>query len=373
MQITQKLIDKNFNKGRTSNIKWIAIHKQEGNGSLYGWFMNPSAKVSSHYWVSKSGTVEQYIEDDSTAWCTYGINGASIGIEHEGLANDVVTDAEYQSSMELVAMLCQKYNIPARYVNRDGIIAGQSGVVIHRDVPNNSTSCPANVDYMRIINGANSIINGTNMFDFKLDLNGKDTVLTIISGSCNADATVKNLNSGWVGTVRVNGGVGHTAVLNSDTGASLYEISLNGITHQLNNLPVVDYKTQLDILQGRFDTLYAESQAKDTQISSLNASVTDLNTKLGSSTKQVEDLLLKGNELDGQFSEYKTQSEADKKSLEESISLKETSLQAEIGNNQRLQEELRVCQAGSMGGQTSTVAEAFRKLLNWITNLFKKN
>jgi len=73
MQITKKLIQRNYTKGRRGNkILQVMIHTYGGKGtSLYNWFNSVKSRASAHYAVLKSGVVEQYVEEKNTACRTY--------------------------------------------------------------------------------------------------------------------------------------------------------------------------------------------------------------------------------------------------------------------------------------------------------------
>lgn len=131
-------------------------------------------------------------------------------------------------------------------------------------------------------------------------------------------------------------------------------------------------QTQLNVLQGRFDTLYAESQSKDTQITNLNNSINDLNTRLALSVVQVEKLTSELNKLDGEFAVYRTQSEATQKSLEADIASKQTEIDALTADNKRLQEELRLYKISNVGSGTNVLVQIFLKIIDWIKGLFNK-
>ncbi|MBL7497528.1 N-acetylmuramoyl-L-alanine amidase [Frankia sp. CNm7] len=78
-------------------------HVQQGNGSLFGWFNNPASEVSSHLWVSKGGTVEQYVELDRKAWAQADGNPYWISVECEGYDTEDYTPIQVQRLAELYA------------------------------------------------------------------------------------------------------------------------------------------------------------------------------------------------------------------------------------------------------------------------------
>lgn len=131
----------------------------EGNHdrSLYTYFQGDHF-VSSHYYVTFSGKIEQYVLDRDIAYHARDYNSYSIGIEHQdsGYFNDdnaKYTDAQYEASARLIASLCEKYTIPIEIIekvpNRNGIPTDQPGILLHRTIA--SKKCPGALDYKRII------------------------------------------------------------------------------------------------------------------------------------------------------------------------------------------------------------------------------
>lgn len=124
----------NFTTGRKGR-KIIAIVNHITAGLMPGtlsWLRNPKAKASAHYLVTKKGEIYQLVADQDTAWHA-GIvlkpdwplydgknpNFYTIGIEHEALAGEGLTEAQYQATRLLHLALAVKYNIP---IDADHII-----------------------------------------------------------------------------------------------------------------------------------------------------------------------------------------------------------------------------------------------------------
>ncbi len=128
----------NFRKGRGGNTP-IAIVVHIMDGYLRGtdaWFNDPKSQVSAHYGVGKNGEIHQYVAETDTAfhagivdhptWTlirpgaspgTYiNPNYYTIGIEHEGFAQDVWPPAQINASAALIAEVAARWNI-ARNVN----------------------------------------------------------------------------------------------------------------------------------------------------------------------------------------------------------------------------------------------------------------
>jgi len=117
---------------RTTSITDVAIHDMEGyfNYTAYTLFQNCSNNVSSHYCIrSSDGFIVQLISEDKKAWHIGAGNNYSIGIEHEGFANDAswYTEEMYQSSAALVVDITQSgYGIdPTTCYNGPSNVNGQ--------------------------------------------------------------------------------------------------------------------------------------------------------------------------------------------------------------------------------------------------------
>ena len=132
----------NFRRGRPAGFKPEAIVIHIGEGSLRSidmQFNDPNARVSAHYCVSKSGDIHQYVDEKDTAFHAGTIdkpawsglkpgkapgtfinpNFYTIGIEHEGFADDQWPDAQLATSAALVGEIAQRWSIPLDAGPRD--------------------------------------------------------------------------------------------------------------------------------------------------------------------------------------------------------------------------------------------------------------
>jgi N-acetyl-anhydromuramyl-L-alanine amidase AmpD len=148
MTIIKKMVS-NFNTGR-SGYKPEAIVLHIMAGTLPGtdaWFLNPASQVSAHYGIGKNGEIHQYVNEQDTAWhagrvdaptwkgIKVGINPNlyTIGIEHEGQADDVWPEAQKEASAALIREICKRWEIP---IDRDHIIG-------HYEIYSKKPNCPA--------------------------------------------------------------------------------------------------------------------------------------------------------------------------------------------------------------------------------------
>ncbi|MDD3270256.1 MAG: N-acetylmuramoyl-L-alanine amidase [Syntrophomonadaceae bacterium] len=116
----------NYRAGRKGR-KIIAIVNHITAGLMPGtlsWLRNPQAQASAHYLVTKTGAVYQMVKDEDTAWHAGIVNKPNwplydgnnpnyytLGIEHEALAGEALSEAQYQASLELHRQLVQEWGI----------------------------------------------------------------------------------------------------------------------------------------------------------------------------------------------------------------------------------------------------------------------
>jgi N-acetyl-anhydromuramyl-L-alanine amidase AmpD len=106
----------NYGVGRSASITHVAEHIAQGSyAGTISWFQNCSASVSAHYVVrSSDGQVTQMVRESDTAWHVASHNSYSIGIEHEGYADNCAwyTTAMYNGSSLLTRDIADSRGIP---------------------------------------------------------------------------------------------------------------------------------------------------------------------------------------------------------------------------------------------------------------------
>ncbi len=106
----------NYGAGRSSAVTHVAEHIAQGSyAGTISWFKNCSASVSAHYVVrSSDGQVTQMVLESDTAWHVASHNSYSIGIEHEGFADNCAwyTTAMYNGSSALTRDIADSHGIP---------------------------------------------------------------------------------------------------------------------------------------------------------------------------------------------------------------------------------------------------------------------
>lgn len=79
----------------------LVLHVQQGNNSLAGYFANPNNGVLSHFWISKTGVVEQYKDGAHQSWAQMAGNATYHSVETEGFANEPLTTQQVSALADL--------------------------------------------------------------------------------------------------------------------------------------------------------------------------------------------------------------------------------------------------------------------------------
>ena len=136
----------------------IVIHVMEGTlAGTDAWFRRRDSKVSAHYGVGRGGELHQYVDEGDTAWHAgrksadapwpllkprVNPNYYTIGIEHEGRADDPWSDAMYGASAALIVQICHRWDIPI----------ARSRIIGHREIYTAKT-CPGSRASLRRLVG----------------------------------------------------------------------------------------------------------------------------------------------------------------------------------------------------------------------------
>jgi hypothetical protein len=115
------------------------MHQQVGDGSLYGFFNNPAAQVSAHFWVGKRGEVEQYVDTETVAWHAKHLNGAYVGVECEGFPEQALTEPQVDGFADIMAEGHDRHGWPLYLVEA----AYGRGLGYHRMTGGVNTACPS--------------------------------------------------------------------------------------------------------------------------------------------------------------------------------------------------------------------------------------
>lgn len=126
-----RLISKSYISGlRITSYNRINLHVAAGYGSLYGFFNQPK-RASSHFWVAKSGLVEQYVDTQYRAEADLHGNDATVSIETES-KGEAWTEQQVQSLVNLCIWICNTHAIPKQLAQNAHLGATSKGISWHR-------------------------------------------------------------------------------------------------------------------------------------------------------------------------------------------------------------------------------------------------
>lgn len=95
----------------------VILHSAAGRGSLYKFFLN-SSNLESHFWVSETGVIEQYISTNVRADANLNANSFAISIETESsvTATERWSPAQAAAIVKLVTWICDTHGIPKKQI-----------------------------------------------------------------------------------------------------------------------------------------------------------------------------------------------------------------------------------------------------------------
>lgn len=159
----------------------IVIHIMAGTlAGTDSWFSQRRSQVSAHYGIGRKGDIHQYVDESDSAWhagrryaptwalIKDGVNPNlyTIGLEHEGHAEDAWPDAMYAASARLLQDICLRWGIPV----------DRAHVVGHREIYSRKV-CPGDeVDLDRLVRLARSAAQHPDRYNF-IPANGKVTAV----------------------------------------------------------------------------------------------------------------------------------------------------------------------------------------------------
>lgn len=99
----------------------LVLHVAQGNGSLFGWFDNPSSQASSTWWAGKKGQREQYGDPDTQRfWAQAAGNRTYHSIETEGYTTEPLTPAQLETVAQALAAGHTRYGWPLQLASKPG-------------------------------------------------------------------------------------------------------------------------------------------------------------------------------------------------------------------------------------------------------------
>lgn len=130
--VLRKPLVRNYTNARRKVTDAIVLHVAAGEAaSLQGWFNNPRAGASSHFYVRRDGTVEQYLPIDRISWSGVRSDQRAISIETQGMGHGEWTAAQINAIVKIVRYCRDKYpTIPARQMTSSK--RTEKGIGYHR-------------------------------------------------------------------------------------------------------------------------------------------------------------------------------------------------------------------------------------------------
>jgi len=142
----------NFTPGRQGwSVEAIVLHMMQGTlRGTTAWFQQETSEVSAHYGVGKNGEIDKYVRTGDTAWHAGevieptaklvttvhpGVNPNlwTVGVEHEGMSGDPLTEPQYQASLWLLRQIRQQWR---------GIPADRDHILLHHEINARHAQCP---------------------------------------------------------------------------------------------------------------------------------------------------------------------------------------------------------------------------------------
>ena len=124
--IFKKVSSPNFDFKSSRKIKYIIVHYtcMKNQKVAIARLQSKVAKVSSHYVISKNGTIYQMVDDINVAWHAgkskwgkdINLNSKSIGIELVNKGNEKYPDIQIKNLCLLIKYLKNKHKIDKKHV-----------------------------------------------------------------------------------------------------------------------------------------------------------------------------------------------------------------------------------------------------------------
>lgn len=137
----------NYTPVSNRQIDLVVIHTMEhpekpGTArAVADWFGSKVApKASAHYCIDDAVTV-QCVREQDVAWAAPGTNHNGVHLEHAGYAaqsttqwEDVYSRSVLDRSAVLCARICERYDLPVKYIDAEGLLRAERGITTHAQV-----------------------------------------------------------------------------------------------------------------------------------------------------------------------------------------------------------------------------------------------
>ena len=124
-------INRNYTARPRHATRGVILHVAASEASsLRGWFNNPAAQASSHLYVRRDGSAEQYVPMDASAWTSGSASYTTIGVETQGGATGPWTPEQMEALARICAWAHTTYGVPLQAMASSK--ANQRGIGWHR-------------------------------------------------------------------------------------------------------------------------------------------------------------------------------------------------------------------------------------------------
>ena len=127
----RKPLTRNYTNQNRKVTNAVILHVAVSeSATLQGWFNNPQARASSHFYVRRDGTIEQYIAINLISWAGVQSDKRAISVETQGMGHGAWTPQQV-SAIQRIIRYCQSVypSIPSRVMKSSK--ASETGIGWH--------------------------------------------------------------------------------------------------------------------------------------------------------------------------------------------------------------------------------------------------
>ena len=111
----RKPLTRNFTNATRKRTDGVVLHVAASEAaSLQGWFNSPAARASSHFYIRRSGVVEQYLPINLISWAGVDSDARTISIETQGMGSGTWDPAQVDAIVAVLRWIRTIYPFPAR-------------------------------------------------------------------------------------------------------------------------------------------------------------------------------------------------------------------------------------------------------------------
>jgi len=143
---TVEILAKHFTRAVNRRVDELVIHcmqSKEKPGTARQvaiMWQGDEPKSSAHYALDKDEIIS-CVPEEFVAWAAPGANQEGIHVEFAGKAEqtyqewfDPYSRDMLRKAIPLFVDICRRYNLPAKFVDADGLVHGERGITTHAEV-----------------------------------------------------------------------------------------------------------------------------------------------------------------------------------------------------------------------------------------------